>query len=141
MISDRFLLANVVYQSIGGDVSAERLWEMGRWANDGLVPDLTLLLDMPATAAMQRLDGPADRMEKRGTRVHGIGASGRSCKQLPESGPHTSVINADQDPDDVANDMSRLSIAFLAYSTRDSLRDDVVDDVAFDVGQRYCRPW
>ena len=66
VISDRFLLANVVYQSIGGDVSAERLWQMGRWANDGLVPDLTLLLDMPATAAMRRLDGPADRMERRG---------------------------------------------------------------------------
>ncbi len=43
VISDRFLLANVVYQSIGGEVSAEQLWQMGRWANNGLQPDLTTL--------------------------------------------------------------------------------------------------
>jgi dTMP kinase len=112
VISDRFLLANVVYQSIGGDVTAERLWEMGRWANDGLVPDLTLLLDMPATAAMQRLDGPADRMEKRG--IEYMESVRRAfLKQLPESSPHTSVINADQDPNDVAKDMIKAVDDFL----------------------------
>jgi dTMP kinase len=112
VISDRFLLANVVYQSIGGEVSAERLWEMGRWANDGLVPDLTLLLDMPATAAMQRLDGPADRMEKRGIEYM---ESVRQAflKQLPASGPHTAVINADQDPAEVANDIVNAVDTFL----------------------------
>ena len=101
VISDRFLLANVVYQSIGGDVSAERLWDMGRWANDGLAPDLTLLLDMPATTAMQRLDGPADRMEKRGVKYM---ESVREAflAQLANSSPHTAVIDADQAPDDVA---------------------------------------
>ncbi len=112
VISDRFLLANVVYQSIGGDVSAERLWEMGRWANDGLVPNLTLLLDMPAKAAMQRLDGPADRMEKRGIEYM---ESVRQAflKQLPASGPHTAVINADQDPNDVARDVTKAVDDFL----------------------------
>ncbi len=113
VISDRFLLANVVYQSIGGDVSAERLWEMGRWANDGLVPDLTLLLDMPAAAAMRRLDGPADRMEKRGLEY--MESVRRAfLEQLPESGPHTAVINADQDPDDVADEVVKAVDGFLS---------------------------
>jgi dTMP kinase len=112
VISDRFLLANVVYQSIGGDVSDQRLWEMGRWANDGLVPDLTLLLDMPAAAAMQRLDRPADRMERRGIEYM---ESVRQAflKQLPLSSESTSVINADQTPDDVANDVIQAVDAFL----------------------------
>jgi dTMP kinase len=66
VISDRFLLANVVYQSVGGQVTADQLWQMGRLANGGLEPDLTLLLDMPATVAMGRLSGPSDRMERRG---------------------------------------------------------------------------
>ncbi len=66
VISDRFLLANVVYQSVGGAVPPERLWEMGRWANDGLCPDLTVLLDMSAEASLKRLDRAADRMESRG---------------------------------------------------------------------------
>src|SRR6056300_1388425 len=29
VVSDRFLLANVVYQSIGGKVAADQLWELG----------------------------------------------------------------------------------------------------------------
>lgn len=113
VISDRFLLANVVYQSIGGDVSAERLWEMGRWANDGLAPDLTLLLDMPATSAMQRLDGPADRMEKRGVEYM---ESVRQAflLQLPESSPHTAVINADQEPEGVSRDVIKAVNAVLS---------------------------
>ncbi|MCP4889481.1 MAG: dTMP kinase, partial [Planctomycetaceae bacterium] len=66
VISDRFLLANVVYQSVGGKASPELLWKLGRLANGGLTPTITLLLDMPAAESMNRFDGPADRMEKRG---------------------------------------------------------------------------
>lgn len=101
VISDRFLLANVVYQSIGGDVTAKQLWEMGNWANNGLQPDLTLLLDMPAEAAVARATSPADRMERRGTEYL---ESVRQAflRELPNSGPATAIINADQSPEDVA---------------------------------------
>lgn len=66
VICDRYLLANVVYQSVGGGESAEMLWELGQLATQGVRPDLTLLLDLPAEIAMARLDRPADRMESRG---------------------------------------------------------------------------
>ena len=113
VVSDRFLLANVVYQSIGGDVSAEQLWEMGRWANGGLQPDLTLLLDMPAAAAMKRLDGPADRMESRGLEYM---ESVRQAflQQLPAASARTAVINADQDADEVTAEMLAVVAEFLA---------------------------
>ncbi len=113
VVSDRFLLANVVYQSIGGDVSAEQLWEMGRWANGGLQPDLTLLLDMPATAAMKRLDGPADRMESRGLQYM---ESVRQAflQQLPSASGRTAVINADQDANAVTAEMLAVVAEFLA---------------------------
>ncbi len=112
VISDRFLLANVVYQSIGGNVSAERLWQMGSWANDGLTPDLTLLLDMPATVAMQRIDGPTDRMERRGTEYMEA-VRQAFLKQLPHSGPRTAIINADQAAEDVASDVIKAVDEFL----------------------------
>ncbi len=66
VVSDRYLLANVVYQSVGGHVDAELLWQLGEVATGGLYPDLTLLLDMPAEAAAMRRSGPEDRMERRG---------------------------------------------------------------------------
>lgn len=66
VISDRFLLANVVYQSVRGGEDPELLWKLGEIAIAGIRPDLTLLLDMPANEAMKRLDRPTDRMESRG---------------------------------------------------------------------------
>jgi len=112
VVSDRFLLANVVYQSIGGDVSAAQLWEMGRWANGGLQPDLTLLLDMPAQAALERLDGPADRMEARGAEYMEA-VRQAFLQQLSASGPHTAVINADQPADQVTADLLTAATRFL----------------------------
>jgi dTMP kinase len=107
VISDRFLLANVVYQSIGGDVSAEQLWQMGRWANGGLQPDLTILLDLPAEVSVTRIEGPADRMERRG--IDYLESVRQAfLRELPNSGPLTAVINADQSPDDVARDIREV---------------------------------
>ena len=112
VISDRFLLANVVYQSIGGDVSPESLWTLGRLANNNLQPDLTLLLDMPASQSLKRLDGPADRMESRGE-DYMESVRQAFLTQLPHSGPHTAVINADQDANSVAADITAVVNRFL----------------------------
>jgi len=104
VLSDRFLLANVVYQSIGGDVEAETLWQMGGIANAGFTPDLTILLDMPASESMKRINGPADRMEARGV-DYMESVRQAFLKQLPHSGGQTAVVDAAQTADDVAKAM------------------------------------
>jgi len=105
VISDRFLLANVVYQSAAdaqSGVSPEMLWEMGSLANGGLRPDLTILLDMPAAAAIRRLDRPADRMESRGERY--LEAVRQAfLDQLPRASEHTVVVDADRTIEQVAD--------------------------------------
>ena len=105
VLSDRFLLSNVVYQSVGGGdsnaVSTDLLWELGSLANGGLRPDLTLLLDMPAADAMARLDRPTDRMESRGV-AYLEAVRQRFLEQLPHSSGLTAVINANQPPDKVS---------------------------------------
>ncbi len=70
VVSDRYLLANVVYQGYAGGVDVESLWEVGRVATGGLMPDLTIVLDMPADAAAGRLDRKLDRMELQGDAFH-----------------------------------------------------------------------
>jgi dTMP kinase len=70
VVSDRYLLANVVYQGYAGGLEVERLWEVGRVAVDGLMPDLTVLLDLPADVAAARLDRTLDRMEQQGAAFH-----------------------------------------------------------------------
>ena len=70
VVADRYLLANVVYQGHAGGLDVETLWEIGRVATGGLMPRLTLLLDMPAAAAAGRISGGRDRMEQQGDVFH-----------------------------------------------------------------------
>ena len=105
VVSDRFLLANVVYQSIGtDDVTADLLWQMGRLASGNLRPDLTILLDMPAPTALDRVGETRDRMESRGAQYMEA-VRQAFLTQLPESSDETVVINADQIVDQVTVDM------------------------------------
>lgn len=66
VVSDRFLLANVVYQGHAGGLDAAELWKLGQFITHGVEPDLTFLLDMPPEAATGRIQRELDRMEQRG---------------------------------------------------------------------------
>lgn len=105
VVSDRFLLANVVYQSVsdlgnGGEVDADTLWKLGRLSTGGLDPDITLLLDMPAKSALARIDRAADRMEERGE-AYMESVRQAFLNQRARAGGESFVINADADPDAV----------------------------------------
>jgi dTMP kinase len=65
VVSDRFLLANVVYQGYGFGMDVNSLWRVGDFATGELNPTKTILLDMDVSAAAARRTGKADRMEKR----------------------------------------------------------------------------
>ena len=65
VVSDRYLLANVVYQGFAGDLPVEEVWSVGRAATGGLMPDLTLLIDVPPDVAQTRVGPPRDRIEDR----------------------------------------------------------------------------
>jgi dTMP kinase len=70
VVSDRYLLANVVYQGYGGGLDVATLWEVGRIATAGLMPDLTFVLDVPPDVAAARMARPLDRMENQGAAFH-----------------------------------------------------------------------
>jgi dTMP kinase len=66
VICDRFVAANVVYQGHARGLSPEELWAVGRFSTGGLMPELTVILDLPVEAAVARRGRTADRMEGRG---------------------------------------------------------------------------
>jgi dTMP kinase len=66
VVSDRFLLANVVYQGHAGGLPVDPIWQIGRIATGGVEPTLTFVLDMAPEAAAARQTGQPDRLEKRG---------------------------------------------------------------------------
>jgi dTMP kinase len=66
VVSDRYLLANVVYQGHAGGLDPAALWRVGQTATGGLLPNLVLVLDMPPAAAATRIQRQRDRMEEQG---------------------------------------------------------------------------
>jgi dTMP kinase len=66
VVSDRFVMANVVYQGHARGLSPDELWAVGRFSTGGLLPDLTVILDLPVEAAAARRGRSADRVEARG---------------------------------------------------------------------------
>ncbi|MBN2580859.1 MAG: dTMP kinase [Pirellulales bacterium] len=70
VVSDRFLLANVVYQGYGGGLDVETLWRVGETAVGGVMPRRIFLLDLPAEAAARRMTRQLDRMEQQGAEFH-----------------------------------------------------------------------
>ncbi len=66
VVSDRFLLANLVYQGHAGGLDVESIRTVGAVAIDGVEPDAVFLLDMPPAAADGRIRRALDRMEQQG---------------------------------------------------------------------------
>ena len=65
VLSDRYLLANVVYQGHAGGLDPAELWQLGVFSTNGIEPGLTLILDLPVAVARSRQSPTRDRMESR----------------------------------------------------------------------------
>lgn len=72
VLADRFFLTTYAYQGAGRGIALEELRAANAVATGGLVPDLTLLLDYPATAGLERAGarGGHDRIERLGDVFH-----------------------------------------------------------------------
>lgn len=72
VLCDRYADSSVAYQGYGRAVlPVEEVHELNRIATGGLVPDLTLLLDVdPAAGLEQATAGGADRLEQAGHDFH-----------------------------------------------------------------------
>jgi dTMP kinase len=65
VVSDRFLLANIIYQGIAGGLDPGEIARVGEVASGGLLPDLTLVLDVAPDVARSRVGAARDRIEDR----------------------------------------------------------------------------
>ena len=63
VLSDRFALTTEAYQMAGRGLPPEVVLPANRAAADGLVPDLTILLDLPVEAGLRRKSAEVTRFE------------------------------------------------------------------------------
>jgi dTMP kinase len=67
VITDRYLDSSVAYQGVGRELNAEDVRAISMFAVENLLPDLTILLDLEAGAAMARRSktgAEPDRLER-----------------------------------------------------------------------------
>ena len=77
VVTDRYVDSSVAYQGAVRGLGTARVAELNAWATEGLVPDLTVLLDVDADTAGRRRasrqagagDAP-DRMEQETAAAH-----------------------------------------------------------------------
>ncbi|MFE1959187.1 dTMP kinase [Streptomyces sp. NPDC059479] len=70
VISDRYIDSSVAYQGAGRDLSPTEIARISRWATDGLVPNLTVLLDVSPETARERFTEAPDRLESEPAEFH-----------------------------------------------------------------------
>jgi dTMP kinase len=73
VIQDRYLDSSVAYQGAGRVLDAHEIRNLSLWAAGGLLPDVTVLLDLDPAAARARLDAddkPFDRLEAEKSDFH-----------------------------------------------------------------------
>ena len=67
VLSDRFTDATYAYQGAGRGISEQRIAQLEQWVQEGVFPDLTLILDVPVEVGLTRSAGRnevADRFER-----------------------------------------------------------------------------
>jgi dTMP kinase len=86
VLSDRFLLANVVYQGHAGGMDPAKVRDLALFATGGLEPDVVVVLDMPKDQAKTRRSGKPDRVESRDEAYHERVRNGflSEAKQRPD---------------------------------------------------------
>lgn len=72
VVSDRYVDSTLAYQGAGRAIDAEQMRWLTGFATDGLVPDLTVLLDVPVADGLDRASrrGPGNRMEAEDVSFH-----------------------------------------------------------------------
>ncbi len=73
VLQDRYLDSSVAYQGVGRGLEADEIRRLSLWAAEGLLPDLTVLLDLEVGIGRSRLDGSRtryDRLESEAAEFH-----------------------------------------------------------------------
>ncbi|MFJ6867353.1 dTMP kinase [Streptomyces termitum] len=100
VISDRYIDSSVAYQGAGRDLSATEIARISRWATGGLVPHLTVLLDVSPETARERFTEAPDRLESEPPEFHARVRAGFLALAAADASRYL-VVDAGQEPEAV----------------------------------------
>ncbi|MGW2189350.1 dTMP kinase [Streptomyces sp. NPDC001719] len=101
VITDRYIDSSVAYQGAGRDLSPTEIARISRWATDGLVPHLTVLLDVSPETARERFTEAPDRLESEPAEFHQRVRTGFLTLAAADPARYL-VVDAGQEPEAVS---------------------------------------
>jgi dTMP kinase len=132
VLTDRYVDSSLAYQGVGRKLTVEDVKRVSRWATDGLRPDLTVLLDLPATQGLARAGGraTADKLESESIDFHE--RVREAFRALAEAEPRRYVVvDATRSPEEIAADV-RARVDALLSPRRTVLRKHGTPDASRD---------
>lgn len=70
VLTDRYTDSSIAYQGAGRDLGPQEIHDLLVWAVDGLFPDVTFVVDVPAAVGRARRGAVHDRIEAEGDDFH-----------------------------------------------------------------------
>ncbi|MEZ6070487.1 MAG: dTMP kinase [Pirellulales bacterium] len=112
VVSDRYLLANVVYQGHAGGIEPAEVWRIGRFTVGGVLPDVNIVLDVPPETAAERLHRDEtrepDRMERRGEEFRRQLRAGYLAEAAADP-RHVVLVDATRGVEEIEADVRRVA--------------------------------
>lgn len=71
VITDRYMDSSIAYQGVARGLGLDQVRDLNLWATAGLVPDLTIVLDVDASNGLGRVEDP-NRLEEESADFHSI---------------------------------------------------------------------
>lgn len=114
VILDRYVDSSLAYQGYARGLGIDRVAELNRWATDGLLPDITFLLELTPELAAERAPGGAhvDRIEGEGIAFQRLVAEG--YERIADLAPaRVQVLAGDRPAEQIAAEIAALTTARL----------------------------
>ena len=125
VLTDRYLDSSVAYQGVARSLGVDDVRDLSLWATEGLLPDLTILLDADPAIAAHRVVGRSDpdRLEREVSAFQT--ALRQQFRALAEAEPDRFVvIDADRPVEAVADDVFDAVRPLLARLPGGALGND-----------------
>ncbi len=106
VVTDRYVDSSLAYQGAGRQLPVSEIAQLNDWATGGLVPDLTILLDLPPVTGLGRRVSSADRLESEPVEFHQRVRSGFLSQTAANPGRYL-VLDAARPEADISRDIQQ----------------------------------
>lgn len=116
VLTDRYLDSSVAYQGAARELGHSEIRELSLWATEGLLPDLTVLLDVSSVTGRERRGQTHDRLEREADDFHDRVRAGflSLAKDAPE---RYLVLDADRSAEELADAVQERVRSLLEESS------------------------